>query len=70
MHWGMQHLQRACRGHVGYSKLGKYVVLYIQYLQRNTKKEKGVGYGMEMDSYKSQILDGGPDGSGTKTKSY
>ncbi len=20
MHWGMQHLQRVCRGHVGYSK--------------------------------------------------
>jgi hypothetical protein len=20
MHWGTQHLQRACRGHVGYSK--------------------------------------------------
>jgi hypothetical protein len=25
---------------------------------------------MEMDSYKSRISDGGPDGSGTKTKSY
>jgi hypothetical protein len=30
----------------------------------------GVGYGMEMDSYKSQILDGVLMGSGTKTKLY
>jgi hypothetical protein len=28
-----------------------------------------VGYGMEMDSYKSPILDGVLMGSGTKTKS-
>jgi hypothetical protein len=28
MRWGMQHLQRACRGHVGYFKLG---ILYHQY---------------------------------------
>ncbi len=31
---------------------------------------QGVGYGMGMDLHKSQFLDGCPDGSGTKTKSY
>jgi hypothetical protein len=30
----------------------------------------GVGYGMEMDSHKSRILDGVLMGSGTKTKLY
>ncbi len=33
-------------------------------------KQKGVGFGMEMDSYKSQILDGVLMGSGTKTSSF
>jgi hypothetical protein len=31
---------------------------------------EGVGYGMEMDSYKPRILDGVLNVSGTKTKLY
>jgi hypothetical protein len=40
------------------------------FLGRGCVQVRGWLYGMGMDLYKSQFLDGCPDGSGTKTTSY
>ncbi len=47
-------------------------MVFLHKVQKNSCNllNEGVGYGMEMDSYKSQILDSVLMSSGTKTKLY